>query len=253
MQKNYETIKNNLVTDLRAFIHGAGFRSVTFGLSGGMDSALTLALCVSALGAENVHTAMMTTKNTTQLSIDLANEIAKNFGTNHRTIDIQPLVDMTMKTAGNPTDKIAIENIQARVRGMLCMTWSNEFGHMVMANGNKSEAAMGYCTLYGDTVGAVAPLGDLYKTEVYALAELFPEIPRGIITRPASAELSPGQKDSDSMPEYHVLDPILAHIIDGAPAPAGADKELLKLTEKRYNANAFKRAQMAPVLKVRGS
>ncbi len=246
--KNIKKVKENLVSDLREFVHSRGFTDVVFGLSGGMDSALVLALAAEALGPRNVHTFMMATKNTSRMSIDLAAQIAKNIGNPHGFIDIQPRVDMTIKTLPfTPRNPVTIENIQARIRGDICMTFSNEYNWLVLACGNKSEAAMGYCTLYGDTCGAVMPLGDLYKTEVYKIAELYPEIPRGIITRPATAELSPGQKDSDSMPEYAILDPILQKIESNTTD----DTEQMAQIRKRFNAMSFKRAQMAPALKIR--
>jgi NAD+ synthase (glutamine-hydrolysing) len=130
------------------------------------------------------------------------------------------------------------------------MTYSNDFNWMVLACGNKSEAAMGYCTLYGDTCGAVMPIGDLYKTQIYEMANLFNTIPRGIITRPASAELSLNQKDTDSLPEYNVLDSILAHIENGTEHLV-ADKKLLGSIKKQYNRMVFKRIQCPPVLKTR--
>lgn len=248
---NMKIIKENLVADLRDFCKSAGFTDVVFGLSGGMDSALVLALAVDALGADHVHTFMMKTKNTSQLSIDLANQISKNFGNHHAVIDIQPLVDTAAQTLTfDPQNKTTMENIQARIRGLLCMTYSNEFNWLVLACGNKSESAMGYCTLYGDTCGAIMPLGDLYKTEVYALAELYPQIPRGIITRPASAELSPNQKDTDSLPDYAILDPILRHIATGVAVP-DANTELVDNIRKRVRAGQFKRAQCPPILKLR--
>lgn len=250
---NMKIVKENLVQDLRDFCKNAGFTDVVFGLSGGMDSALVLALAVDALGADHVHTFMMKTKNTSQLSIDLADQISQNFGNSHAVIDIQPLVDTAAQTLTfDPQNKLTMENLQARVRGLLCMTYSNEFNWLVLACGNKSESAMGYCTLYGDTCGAVMPLGDLYKTEVYDLAELYPQIPRGIITRPASAELSPNQKDTDSLPDYCVLDPILRHIAVGTDGEI-ENQELVESIRKRMRGAQFKRNQCPPVIKVRSS
>ena len=247
--KTIETIKNNLVHDLRDFVRERGFTDVVFGLSGGMDSALVLCLAADALGAEHVHTYMMATKYTSQLSIDLANQLATNVGNPHGFIDIQPRVDMALQTLPFvPARRVTVENIQARIRGDICMTFSNEFNWMVLGCGNRSEAAMGYCTLYGDTCGAVMPLGDLYKTQVYQMAELYPQIPRGIITRPASAELSPNQRDSDAMPAYAVLDPILQGIENGTADLS--DPQIAKISAQ-VAAMAFKRAQMPPVLKIR--
>ena len=242
---NIKTIKNNLVADLRQFVHSRGFKEVTFGLSGGMDSALVLALACEALGAENVYTSMMRTKFTSMTSVSLADKIATNFGNPHDMINIQPLVDETIRALPFPLrNELTVQNLQARIRGNICMAYSNEFGRMVLACSNKSEIAMGYCTLYGDTCGAVMPLGDLYKTQVYEMAELYPLIPRGIIERPASAELAHDQKDTDSLPPYEVLDKILQGKDDQNP--------LAEAIKKRRAAMEFKRVQLPPVIKVRG-
>lgn len=246
--KDIKKIKENLVYDLRDFVQSRKFSDVVFGLSGGMDSALVLALAAEALGPQHVHTFMMATKNTSGLSIELAKQLSYNIGNPHQFIDIQPRVDCALKTLPFvPQRRTTVENIQARIRGDICMTFSNEFNWMVLGCGNKSEAAMGYCTLYGDTCGAVMPLGDLYKTEVYKMAELYPAIPQGIITRAPSAELSPNQRDSDSLPEYAVLDPILQKIESGALD----ENEQMAEIRRKYKAMAFKRDQMPPVLKTR--
>ena len=195
---------------------------------------------------------MMKTQFTSRLSIDMANEISARFGNHHENIDIQPRLQAKLDNLSFvPKNHLTFENMQARDRADLCMTYSSEFKRLVIGCSNKSETMMGYMTLYGDTCGAVEPLGDLYKTQVYELAQLFPQIPREIITRPASAELAPNQKDSDSMPPYAVLDPILEHMERGT-VDAVADKKLLVDLQRRYQANAFKRIQMAPVLKIRG-
>lgn len=253
MNHDIKTIKNNLVADLREFVTRAGFTDVTFGLSGGVDSAMVLVLAAEALGAEHVHTMMMKTKYTSQLSIDLANEISKNVGNPHETIDIQPLVDMATRTLPFvPRNNVTLENLQSRIRGMICMAYSNDFDRMVLACGNKSEIMTGYCTLYGDTCGALAPLGDLYKTEVYEMAALYPQIPLRIITRPASAELAHGQKDTDSLPGYDALDPILRHMEHGTESEIPFDQnQLHAFVTKRCNAAAFKKIQLPPVIKIR--
>lgn len=241
-------VKENLVADLRKFVHSRNFSDVVFGLSGGIDSALVAALSAEALGADHVHTFMMATKNTSGLSINLAKQLANNLCIHHEFIDIQPRVDCALKTLPfTPKRKITTENIQARIRGDICMTYSNEYNWMVLSCGNKSEAAMGYCTLYGDTCGAVMPIGDLYKTEVYQMAELYPQIPGAIIQRAPTAELSPNQRDTDSLPEYAVLDTILQKIDAGKPD----EDERMAQIRKQYNAMAFKRIQMAPAIKVR--
>ncbi len=248
--KNINLVKENLVADLREFVQSRGFHDVVFGLSGGMDSALVLALAAEALGARHVHTYMMATENTSQLSIDLAAQCAQNFGNPHGFIDIGPRVDAAIKTLPHvPRRRVTIENIQSRARADVCMALSNENDWMVLACGNKSEAAIGYCTLYGDTCGAVMPLGDLYKTEVYQIADLYPQIPRGIIARAPSAELSPNQRDTDAMPDYSVLDPMLQKMASGAAPTTDIERQIWD----KYRAVAFKRAQMPPVLKVRGN
>ena len=247
-KKDIKKIKENLVYDLRDFVQSRKFSDVVFGLSGGMDSALVLALAAEALGPQHVHTFMMATKNTSGLSKELAKQLSANIGNPHKFIDIQPRVDCALKTLPFvPQRRTTVENIQARIRGDICMTFSNEYDWMVLGCGNKSEAAMGYCTLYGDTCGAVMPLGDLYKTDVYKMAELYPAIPQAIIIRAPSAELSPNQYDSDSLPEYAVLDPILQKIESGVLD----ENEQMAEIRRKYNAMAFKRNQMPPVLKVR--
>ncbi|MDE6250891.1 MAG: NAD(+) synthase [Alphaproteobacteria bacterium] len=251
MLKITKEIKDNLVYDFREFIKNTGFQDVTFGLSGGIDSAVVLALSCEALGPAHVYTMMMKTQFTSQLSIDLANEISSRFGNHHENIDIQPRLQAKLANLSFvPKNKLTFENMQARDRADLCMTYSSEFKRLVIGCSNKSETMMGYMTLYGDTCGAVEPLGNLYKTQVYQLAELFPQIPREIITRPATAELAPNQKDSDSMPPYDILDPILEHMSNGT-TDAVADKALLADLQRRYQANAFKRLQMPPALKIR--
>lgn len=246
--KDIKKIKENLVYDLRDFVQSRKFSDVVFGLSGGMDSALVLALAAEALGPQHVHTFMMATKNTSAMSVNLAKQLSYNIGNPHQFIDIQPRVDCALKTLPFvPQRRTTVENIQARIRGDICMTFSNEFNWMVLGCGNKSETAMGYCTLYGDTCGAVMPLGDLYKTEVYKMAELYPAIPQGIITRAPSAELSPNQRDSDSLPEYSILDAYLQKIEAGEQD----ENEQMADIRKKYNAMAFKRIQMAPAIKVR--
>lgn len=247
--KNIQIVKDNLVTDLQYFVRSRGFNDVVFGLSGGMDSALVLALAAEALGPKHVHTFMMATKNTSKLSVNLAKQMAYNIGNPHKFIDIQPRVKCSLDTLDfKPEHKVTTENIQARIRGDICMTYSNEFNWMVLSCGNKSEAAMGYCTLYGDTCGSLMPIGDLYKTEVYEMADLYSYcIPKGIITRAPTAELSPNQKDTDSLPKYDILDYYLKKIEAGQED----EDEQMAAIRKRYNAMAFKREQMPPVLKIR--
>ena len=218
-----EQIWKALVLGLRDYIEKNGFRSVVLGLSGGIDSALVAAIAVDALGAKRVNGVAMPSKYSSEHSIEDAQEFAKNTGIHFRTVAISPMVDSYM---ANLTLKgLAEENLQARVRGTTLMGISNQEGHLVLATGNKSELAVGYSTLYGDAVGGYAPIKDVYKTDVWALArwrnaqaiaagEVAP-IPARSITKEPSAELRPDQKDTDSLPDYELLDKILMRYVDG--------------------------------------
>ena len=218
-----EQIWKALVLGLRDYIEKNGFRSVVLGLSGGIDSALVAAIAVDALGAKRVNGVAMPSKYSSEHSIEDAQEFAKNTGIHFRTVAISPMVDSYM---ANLTLKgLAEENLQARVRGTTLMGISNQEGHLVLATGNKSELAVGYSTLYGDAVGGYAPIKDVYKTDVWALArwrnaqaiaagEVAP-IPKRSITKEPSAELRPDQKDTDSLPDYELLDKVLMRYVDG--------------------------------------
>ena len=218
-----EQIWKALVLGLRDYIEKNGFRSVVLGLSGGIDSALVAAIAVDALGAKRVNGVAMPSKYSSEHSIEDAQEFAKNTGIHFRTVAISPMVDSYM---ANLTLKgLAEENLQARVRGTTLMGISNQEGHLVLATGNKSELAVGYSTLYGDAVGGYAPIKDVYKTDVWALArwrnaqaiaagEVAP-IPVRSITKEPSAELRLNQKDTDSLPDYELLDKILMRYVDG--------------------------------------
>ena len=218
-----EQIWKALVLGLRDYIEKNGFRSVVLGLSGGIDSALVAAIAVDALGAKRVNGVAMPSKYSSEHSIEDAQEFAKNTGIHFRTVAISPMVDSYM---ANLTLKgLAEENLQARVRGTTLMGISNQEGHLVLATGNKSELAVGYSTLYGDAVGGYAPIKDVYKTDVWALArwrnaqaiaagEVAP-IPARSITKEPSAELRLNQKDTDSLPDYELLDKILMRYVDG--------------------------------------
>lgn len=254
---NTKNIKNKIVKEMRDFCQKNGFTDVAFGLSGGLDSAVVLALACEALGADHVHTMMMKTEHTSQESIILAAKAAQLNGVkDHRCLDIQPAVDALKNTVDFvPEVRTTSENIQARVRGLITMAYSNENKWMILSCGNKSELAMGYCTMYGDMCGSLSPIGDVYKTEVYDIAELYNKegkffVPEGIIKRPPSAELSPGQKDQDSLPPYPVLDPILRKYIYGKETPQKHEAELVNWVQHKYNANAFKRLQAAPAIKI---
>jgi NAD+ synthase (glutamine-hydrolysing) len=218
-----EQIWKALVLGLRDYIEKNGFRSVVLGLSGGIDSALVAAIAVDALGAKRVNGVAMPSKYSSEHSLEDAQEFAKNTGIHFRTVAISPMVDSYM---ANLTLKgLAEENLQARVRGTTLMGISNQEGHLVLATGNKSELAVGYSTLYGDAVGGYAPIKDVYKTDVWALArwrnaqaiaagEVAP-IPARSITKEPSAELRPDQKDTDSLPDYELLDKVLMRYVDG--------------------------------------
>ena len=218
-----EQIWKALVLGLRDYIEKNGFRSVVLGLSGGIDSALVAAIAVDALGAKRVNGVAMPSKYSSEHSKEDAQEFAKNTGIHFRTVAISPMVDSYM---ANLTLKgLAEENLQARVRGTTLMGISNQEGHLVLATGNKSELAVGYSTLYGDAVGGYAPIKDVYKTDVWALArwrnaqaiaagEVAP-IPVRSITKEPSAELRPDQKDTDSLPDYELLDKVLVRYVDG--------------------------------------
>ena len=265
-----------LVLGIRDYIGKNGFGGVVLGLSGGIDSALTLALAVDALGAERVRTVMMPSPYTADISLADAKDMAARLGVKHEVLPIAPCFDAFRGTlantfAGLPED-LTEENIQARIRGTLLMAISNKTGWLVLTTGNKSELAVGYSTLYGDMAGGFAPLKDVLKTVVYQLSNWrnaqSPVIPERIITRPPSAELRPDQTDQDSLPPYDVLDriiqgymeqdrPAASLVAEGLPADAVAQVvRLLRLAEykrqqgpvgPRVTARAFGRDWRYPI------
>ncbi|MFC9061433.1 NAD+ synthase [Streptomyces sp. NPDC057074] len=208
-----EEVYSALVAGVRAYVAKNGFRSVLIGLSGGIDSALVAAIACDALGAEHVYGVSMPSRYSSEHSKDDAAELARRTGLHYRTVAIAPMFDAYMGALG--LTGLAEENLQSRLRGTLLMALSNQEGHLVLAPGNKSELAVGYSTLYGDSVGAYGPIKDVYKTSVFRLAEWrnraagargqTPPIPENSITKPPSAELRPGQVDTDSLPDYPVL------------------------------------------------
>ncbi|MDR5907149.1 NAD+ synthase [Franzmannia qiaohouensis] len=221
--KAEESLYCALVTGVRDYVNKSGFKGVVLGLSGGIDSALSLAIAVDALGPERVHAVMMPYHYTAEISQQDAAEQARLLGVNYEVMPIAPMVEAFSETlaesfAGTQRDTTE-ENLQSRVRGVLLMAISNKKGLMVLTTGNKSEMAVGYATLYGDMVGGYNALKDVYKTWVYRLARWRntqePAIPERVITRPPSAELAPDQQDSDSLPDYDTLDAILARYIEG--------------------------------------
>jgi len=252
-----------LVTGLRDYVYKNGFSEVVLGLSGGIDSALTLILSADALGAENVHTIMMPSRHTSQLSLDLAIEQADMLGINHQTISIEPsftafLDSLEPAFTGKPAD-ITEENIQARCRGVIVMAMSNKFGWLPVSTGNKSELAVGYSTIYGDMAGGFAPIKDCAKTLVFELCEyrnsISPAIPQAVIDRPPSAELAPDQKDEDSLPPYSVLDAILEQYVEldhsvKEIVAQGFDPATVERVAAMVLINEYKRRQAAPGVRI---
>ena len=254
-----------LVIGLRDYITKNGFKSVVVGLSGGIDSALVAAIAIDALGAKRVNGVAMPSKYSSSHSVEDAQGLADATGIHFRITPIAPMVDAYM---GNMVLKgLAEENLQARVRGTTLMGISNQEGHLVLATGNKSELAVGYSTLYGDAVGGFAPIKDIYKTDVWALATWrnaqavaagqTPPIPQRSITKEPSAELRPDQKDSDSLPDYALLDQVLRAYVDEdhgyeALLADGFDPELVRRVISLVDKAEFKRRQYPPGTKVSG-
>lgn len=258
-----EEVYSALVVGLRAYAAKNGFRSVLIGLSGGIDSALVAAIACDALGAQNVYGISMPSKYSSDHSKDDAAELARRTGLNFRTVPIEPMFDAYMGSLG--LTGLAEENLQSRLRGTMLMAVSNQEGHIVLAPGNKSELAVGYSTLYGDSVGAYGPIKDVYKTTVFRLANWrnraaaergqTPPIPEASITKPPSAELRPGQVDTDSLPDYEVLDRILELYVDrdqgkDAIVAAGFDVELVAKTLRMVDMAEYKRRQYPPGTKI---
>lgn len=254
-----------LLLGLRDYLHKCGFKRAIVGLSGGIDSALTATLAAAALGAENVLGVSMPSRYSSQGSLEDARRLAENLCIEYRVIPIEPMYAAFLESMpdldGGAKPELAVENLQARVRGAILMTLSNKYGSLVLATGNKSELATGYCTLYGDMVGGLAVLGDVPKTLVYRLAHYINEragcerIPRTTIEKPPSAELRPDQQDTDALPPYETLDPIVAaHVEDRLDADAiverGYDRETVEIVLGRINRNEYKRLQAPPPLKV---
>jgi NAD+ synthase (glutamine-hydrolysing) len=259
------TLYAALVRGTRDYIDKNGFGGVLLGLSGGIDSALTLALAVDALGAERVTAVMMPTRYTSQLSLDGARAQAEQLGVDYHVISIEQTYEsfvtaLTPAFTGKPADTTE-ENLQSRTRGVMLMALSNKHGRLLLATGNKSEMAVGYATLYGDMCGAYAPLKDVYKTVVYqlsrwrnahaALAGESDVIPAAVIERPPSAELRDNQTDQDSLPPYDELDAILARFIEGEQSQAeiasqGFHADTVRRVVRLVLLNEFKRRQSAP-------
>ena len=256
-------IHQALITGIRDYFGKIGFRSAILGLSGGIDSAVTAALAVEALGAENVTGLLMPSPYSSGHSVTDAQALARNLGIATHLLPIDEPYEKILEILaphfqGRPFD-VTEENIQPRLRMIYLMAFSNKFGHVLLNTSNKSELAVGYGTLYGDLAGGLSVLGDVYKTQVYELAAHINRheevIPKNILIKPPSAELRPGQKDTDSLPPYEILDPILHHYIEEQLGPAeiiakGYDESLVRRILRMVNKNEFKRYQLAPVIRV---
>jgi len=262
-ENQVEEIYRVLVCGLRDYVVKNGFSEVVFGLSGGIDSALTLAIAVDALGAEQVHTVMMPSRHTSGLSLELAQDQAVRMEVDHRCISIEPAFE-TLLTLLEPSFQdcaadVTEENLQARIRGDIVMALSNKFGWLPLATSNKSELAVGYCTIYGDMCGGFGPLLDCLKTRVYELASyrngLSEVIPQAVITRPPSAELAPGQSDQDSLPAYDVLDQVLKRYVEqdwsiSRIVADGFEESMVRRIAGLVLLNEYKRRQAPPGVRI---
>lgn len=258
-----ELIHGALLLGIRDYFKKLGFSKAILGLSGGIDSALVLCLAAEALGKENVLSLLLPSGFSSGHSVSDSELLCKNLGTRYETVPIESNYQALLSTL-QPFFKdlpfnVAEENLQARVRGILLMAFSNKFGYILLNTTNKSEAAVGYGTLYGDMCGGISVLGDVYKTQVYELCRYINRngevIPANILTKAPSAELRPNQKDSDSLPEYDVLDKLLFQYIEKLKGPRelvamGFEKPLVDRVLKMVNGNEWKRHQMAPILRV---
>jgi NAD+ synthase (glutamine-hydrolysing) len=256
-------IHDALVTGVRDYFGKLGFKKAILGLSGGIDSAVVAVLAARALGADNVRVVLMPSQYSSDHSVNDARELAKNLGCQYDIVPIETVyesyMDILKPHFWGRDFNVTEENLQARIRGMFLMAFSNKFGNILLNTSNKSEMAVGYGTLYGDMCGGLSVIGDVYKTEVFELARYMNKdgevIPENTITKPPSAELRPDQKDSDSLPDYDVLDEILYLYIEERQGPKelikrGFDEKLVRRILRLTNINEFKRYQTAPVLRV---
>ncbi|MDB5206899.1 MAG: synthase [Flavisolibacter sp.] len=261
--KNMHEIYCALVLGIRDYFQKMGFKKATLGASGGIDSAVVQALAVEALGKENVHVLLMPSQYSSGHSVSDAEQLSKNLDNRYDIVAIKELFDQFSASLkpifGDLPFNVAEENIQSRVRGNLLMALANKFGYILLNTSNKSELATGYGTLYGDMAGGLGVLGDLYKMQVYALARYINRngeiIPEHILSKAPSAELRPNQKDSDSLPDYPVLDRVLYNYIELRQGPKeiiaqGYDAALVNRILKMVNMNEYKRAQFCPVIRV---
>jgi len=254
-----------LVVGARDYVHKNGFADVVIGLSGGIDSSIVAAIAVDALGAEHVHGVAMPSRYSSQGSLDDAEKLATALGIDHRVVSIEPAfgayLEMLQPSFTGRDADLTEENLQSRVRGMTLMALSNKFGWMVLTTGNKSEMAVGYFTIYGDSAGGYAIIKDVFKTQVFALCRRINEragreiIPETVITKPPSAELRPDQRDDQSLPAYEDLDPILRHYIDNdLTVPEiqklGFDAAVVARIARLVDINEYKRRQCAPGVRI---
>jgi len=258
-----EQIYSALILGIQDYFEKSGFKKAVLGLSGGIDSAVVCALACRALGAENVMAVLMPSKYSSDHSIKDALDLVANFGCQHEIIEIKDAADAFDQMLSGPFEglpfNLAEENIQARCRGIVVMAMSNKFGYILLNTSNKSECAVGYGTLYGDMCGAIGVIGDVYKTQVYELANYINKdgivIPENSIVKPPSAELRPGQKDSDSLPDYDMLDKILYQYVElkqssSAIISQGYEEATVRRIIKMVNNAEFKRYQTPPILRV---
>ncbi|MEM1012732.1 MAG: NAD+ synthase [Planctomycetota bacterium] len=258
-----ESIRRALVLGTRDYLHKCGFKKAVIGLSGGIDSAVVAAVATEALGEENVEGVAMPSRYSSGHSVDDARALAENLGIRFHVVPIKPMHDAFDASLGEVFDVTGLtaENLQARIRGATMMAFSNKTGALLLTTGNKSELAVGYCTLYGDMCGGLSVISDVPKTDVYRLARHYNNtagrevIPENTITKPPSAELAPDQQDSDSLPDYDTLDAILERYIELEEGPdtivaAGYEREVVEKVVKLVDRSEYKRRQAAPGLKV---
>lgn len=256
-------IHDALVLGVQDYFAKSGFKKATLGLSGGIDSAVTLAIAARALGSKNLHVLLMPSQYSSDHSIADSEQMARTLGIKYDILSIKDIFDLYREALqpvfGDREEDLAEENIQSRIRGTLLMALSNKLGNILLNTSNKSETAVGYGTLYGDMAGGLSVLGDVYKIDVYALARFINRdgevIPENIITKPPSAELRPDQKDSDSLPDYETLDSVLELYIEkqlsaSQIAAEGFDPQLVNRIVRMVNVNEYKRYQTPPILRI---